>query len=136
IPMRTPQKSSNRILVPILAILFALPVWAQEKVDLETISRIRYEGFRDSKIMDLATGLFDSIGVRLTGSPNMKRANEWTRDQLTGFGLANAHLEAWGPFGRGWANQYVNVRMTSPDVAALLVYAKAWTPGTNGVVQG
>ncbi|MGA2965313.1 MAG: M20/M25/M40 family metallo-hydrolase [Terriglobales bacterium] len=134
--MRTPQKSSNRILVPIMAILFALPVWAQEKVDLETISRIRYEGFRDSKIMDLATGLFDSIGQRLTGSPNMKRANEWTRDQLTGFGLANAHLEAWGPFGRGWANQYVNVRMTSPDVAPLLVYAKAWTPGTNGVVTG
>ena len=134
--MRTPQKSSNRILVPIMAILFALPVWAQEKVDLETISRIRYEGFRDSKIMDLATGLFDSIGERLTGSPNMKRANEWTRDQLTAFGLANAHLEAWGPFGRGWANQYVNVRMTSPDVAPLLVYAKAWTPGTNGVLTG
>jgi len=38
--------------------------------------------------------------------------------------------------GRGWANQYVNVRMTSPDVAPLLVYAKAWTPGTNGVVTG
>jgi hypothetical protein len=134
--MLTLQKSSNRILVPILAILFALPVWAQEKVDLETISRIRYEGFRDSKIMDMATGLFDSIGERLTGSPNMKRANEWTRDQLTAFGLANAHLEPWGPFGRGWANQYINVRMTSPDVAPLLVYAKAWTPGTNGAVAG
>jgi carboxypeptidase Q len=51
-------------------------------------------------------------------------------------GLSNAHLEPWGPFGRGWANQYVNVRMTSPDIAPLLVYAKAWTPGTNGVVTG
>jgi carboxypeptidase Q len=44
----------------------------------------------------------------------MKRANEWTRDQLAEIGLVNAHLEAWGPFGRGWANQYVNARMTSP----------------------
>jgi hypothetical protein len=108
----------------------------QEKVDLETITRIRYECFRNSKVMDYASGLMDSIGERLTGSPNMKRANEWTRDQLTAMGLSNAHLEPWGPFGRGWANQYVNVRMTAPDIAPLLVYAKAWTPGTNGVVTG
>ncbi|HUK42096.1 MAG TPA: M20/M25/M40 family metallo-hydrolase [Candidatus Acidoferrales bacterium] len=109
---------------------------AQEKVDLEVISRIRYEGFRDSKVMELATGLMDAIGPRLTGSPNLKRANEWTRDQLAGFGLANAHLEAWGPFGRGWANEYTNARMISPTSAQLLVYAKAWTPGTNGVIRG
>jgi carboxypeptidase Q len=108
----------------------------QEKVDLETITRIRYEGFHNSKVMDFATGLMDSIGERLTGSPNMKRANEWTRDQFAAMGLSNAHLEAWGPFGRGWANQYVNVRMTSPDIATLLAYPKAWTPGTNGVIQG
>jgi hypothetical protein len=110
--------------------------WSQEKLDLETTGRIRYEGFHNSKIMDYASGLMDSIGQRLTGSPNMKRANEWTREQLTAMGLSNAHLEPWGPFGRGWANQYVNVRMTSPDVATLLAYPKAWTPGTNGVVQG
>jgi hypothetical protein len=108
----------------------------KEKVDLETMSRIRYEGFHDSKVMDYASGLMDSIGERLTGSPNMKRANEWTRDQLAAMGLSNAHLESWGPFGRGWANQYVNLRMTSPDVVTLLAYPKAWTPGTNGVVQG
>jgi hypothetical protein len=112
--------------------------WSQEKekVDLEMMSRIRNEGFRNSKVMDYATGLMDSIGERLTGSPNMKRANEWTRDQLAAMGLSNAHLEAWGPFGRGWANQYVNVRMTAPDITPLIVYAKAWTPGTNGVVSG
>jgi carboxypeptidase Q len=110
--------------------------WSQEKVDLETITRIRYEGFHDSKVMDFASGLMDSIGERLTGSPNMKRANEWTRDQLAAMGLSNAHLEAWGPFGRGWANQYVNIRMTSPDVATLIAYPKAWTPGTNGAVTG
>src|SRR5260370_247580 len=76
------------------------PARAQEKVDLETISRIRYEGFHNSKVMEFATGLMDSIGERLTGSPNMKRANEWTRDQLIAMGLSNAHLESWGPFNR------------------------------------
>ncbi|HEY3974950.1 MAG TPA: M20/M25/M40 family metallo-hydrolase [Candidatus Sulfotelmatobacter sp.] len=108
----------------------------QEKVDLETVARIRNEGFRNSKVMEYAYGLMDTIGERLTGSPNMKRANEWTRDQLTAMGLSNAHLEPWGPFGRGWANQYTNARMTSPDIAPLIVYSKAWTPGTNGVVTG
>jgi hypothetical protein len=122
------------------AILFStlaasLPVHAQEKVDLEMISKIRYEGFHNSKIMEIASGLMDGIGPRLTGSPNVKRANEWTRDQLTAFGLSNAHLESWGPFGRGWSNEYVNVRMTSPDTAPLIAYAKAWTPGTNGAVK-
>jgi carboxypeptidase Q len=136
--MPTMRKACCRLMVPMLALLFAIPGRSQEKekVDLEAVTRIRYEGFRDSKVMDLATGLMDSIGERLTGSPNLKRANEWTRDQLTSFGLSNAHLESWGPFGRGWANQYVNVRMTSPDVVPLLVYAKAWTPGTSGVVTG
>jgi len=131
------MKKSFRLVCSFAVLLLSVPaLWSQEKVDLETISRIRAEGFHNSKVMEYASGLMDSIGERLTGSPNMKRANEWTRDQLTAMGLSNAHLEPWGPFGRGWANQYVNVRMTSPDIAPLIVYAKAWTPGTNGVVTG
>jgi carboxypeptidase Q len=130
------NRSSRLVCVFAVILSFIPAALCQEKVDLETISRIRYEGFRNSKVMEFASGLMDSIGERLTGSPNLKRANEWTRDQLTAMGLSNAHLEAWGPFGRGWANQYVNVRMTSPDVAPLLAYAKAWTPGTSGVVSG
>jgi len=134
------MQSPARLACSLLLILSAIPIaWSQapqEKVDLETITRIRYEGFHNSKVTELASGLMDSIGERLTGSPNMKRANDWTRDKLTELGLSNAHLEAWGPFGRGWANQYVNARMTSPDITPLIIYAKAWTPGTNGVVTG
>jgi len=131
------MKRFSGLVCSAVVILSLVPaVWSQEKVDLETISRIRYEGFHNSKVMDFATGLMDSIGERLTGSPNMKRANEWTRDQLTAIGLSNSHLEPWGPFGRGWANQYVNARMTSPDIVPLVAYSKAWTPGTNGVVTG
>ena len=133
------MKRSAAFVCSIVVVLSLVPaVWsqAQEKIDLETITRIRQEGFNDSHVMELASGLMDSIGERLTGSPNMKRANEWTRDKLTEMGLSNAHLESWGPFGRGWANQYVNVRMTAPDIAPLIAYSKAWTPGTNGAVTG
>jgi len=130
-------KKPVRCLVTLFVLLLpAIKVWPQEQVDLEMISRIRYEGFRNSKVMELASDLTDGIGPRLTGSPDLKRANEWTRDELTSFGLTNAHLESWGPFGRGWANQYINVRMLTPNVAPLIAYAKAWTPGTNGVMRG
>jgi hypothetical protein len=104
--------------------------------DLTMQTRIRQEGFRNSKVMDTAEGLMDFVGARLTGSPNMKRANEWTRDKLTEFGLANAHLESWGPFGRGWSYQECTVRLTSPDTAQLWALPRAWTPGTNGIVSG
>jgi carboxypeptidase Q len=131
------MKKSALVLFVLAATSIAIPSWSQqEKADLGIVSRIRYEGFHDSKVMELASGLMDEIGERLTGSPNMKRANEWTRDQLSSFGLVNSHLESWGPFGRGWANQYVNVRMIAPDVAPLIAYAKAWTPGTNGTIRG
>jgi carboxypeptidase Q len=130
-PMR---KRTYFIFTFIVMTIFAGVGWPQEKVDLEAMTRIRYEGFHNSQVEDLAAGLLDDIGPRLTGSPNMKRANEWTRDKLKSFGLANPHLESWGPFGRGWSQRYINVRMVSPDVAPFIAYAKAWTPGTKGAV--
>src|SRR5437868_4440664 len=131
------MRNCVRLALIFIVCISSFPAVAQqEKVDLEMVTRIRYEGFRNSKVMDLASGLMDGIGPRLTGSPNMRRGNEWTRDQLTACVLANAQLESWGPFGRGWAQDYVNVRMISPDVAPLLAYSKAWTPGTNGVITG
>jgi carboxypeptidase Q len=136
--MRTPTRL-NVILVFAVCVFFTGSAFAQEKVDqqtLEMINRIRYEGFHNSKIMDIATGLMEEIGPRVTGSTNMKRANDWTRQKLEEFGLVNAKLEPWSPFGRGWDNEYINVRMLSPDVATFIVYAKAWTPGTNGAVRG
>lgn len=128
----------NRLTARCVLACFLLAVCCaaqDEKVDLDMVSKIRYEGFHNSKIMEIASGLMDGIGQRLTGSPNVKRANDWTRDKLTEFGLANAHLEPWSPFGRGWANQYVNVRMMGPDIATLIAYPRAWTPGTNDAVQ-
>ncbi|HET7710526.1 MAG TPA: M20/M25/M40 family metallo-hydrolase [Thermoanaerobaculia bacterium] len=107
-----------------------------ETPDLQMQSRIRQEGFRNSKVMEIASELLDEVGARLTGSPNMKRANEWTRDKLTSFGLSNARLEGWGPFGRGWSYESVSVRMLAPEVAQLSALPKAWAPGTNGPIRG
>jgi hypothetical protein len=131
------QPTRRLAVILVLTSCYLAPVsaLAQEKVDLDMINKIRYEGFRNSKVMEIASGLMDGIGPRLTGSPNAKRANDWTRQKLEEFGLSSAHLEPWGPFGRGWANEYSNVRMVSPDMATLIAYPKAWTPGTNDVVR-
>ena len=79
--------------------------------------------------------LTDVIGPRLTGSPNMKRANEWTRDKLAAWGLANAHLEAWGPFGRGWTLKRFSAQVIAPQCIPLIGYPKAWSPGTEGTLE-
>ena len=71
----------------------------------------------------------DVIGPRLTASPNMKRANEWTRDTLTKWGLQNAHLESWGPFGRGWSLKRFSAQVIEPQGIPLIAYPKAWSPG-------
>jgi carboxypeptidase Q len=125
------------LLLPVLLPILATPsLPGEERIDYDMVTRIRQEGFRNSHVMETASALADGIGARLTGSPNMKRANDWTRDKLAEWGLANAHLESWGPFGRGWSYDSVSVRMISPDVAELLVLPKAWSPGTNGPVRG
>jgi carboxypeptidase Q len=113
-----------------------VPQPAMEKLDLNAYARIREEGLTHSHVMELASGLMDDIGPRLTGSPNMQKANDWTRDELMRLGLSNAHLEDWGEFGMGWQQLNTWVRMTAPDTAVLIAQATPWSPATNGPVTG
>ena len=105
-------------------------------LDLNMYQRIRDEGLNHSHVMEFATALMDGIGPRLTGSPNLTKANEWTRDTLTKIGLENAHLEDWGEFGLGWQQLNTWARMVTPDTAVLIVQATPWSPSTNGPVTG
>ena len=109
---------------------------ATETIDLTMYQRIRDEGLNRSHVMEFATALTDGIGPRLTGSPNLKKANEWTRDTLTKIGLENAHLEDWGEFGLGWQQLNTWARMVVPDTAVLIVQATPWSPSTPGPVTG
>ncbi|MDR3750352.1 MAG: M20/M25/M40 family metallo-hydrolase [Terracidiphilus sp.] len=109
---------------------------AAESLDLNMYQRIRDEGLNHSHIMEFASALMDGIGPRLTGSPNLKKANEWTRDTLTKIGLENAHLEDWGEFGLGWQQLNTWARMVTPDTAVLIVQATPWSPATAGPVTG
>ncbi len=115
---------------------YELPQPATETLDLTMYQRIREEGLLHSHVMDYASALADGIGPRLTGSPNLKRANEWTRDQLTAMGCTNAHLEDWGEFGMGWRQLNTWVRMSAPDSAVFIAQALPWSPSSKGPVNG
>jgi carboxypeptidase Q len=106
-----------------------------ENIDLAMYGRIREEGLAHSHVMDYATALFDDIGPRLTGSPNMAKANEWTRDQFAAMGCANAHLESWGDFGMGWRQIATSVDMVAPDTAVFIGQATPWSPATAGTIR-
>ena len=122
-----------------LIALVATPAFSEEKVDYAAIQKIRDQALgANSQVMETLRQLTDVIGPRLTGSPQLKTANEWTRKQLEDWGMANAHLESWGPFGRGWSFDKSSVTMVSPQgsATAFIALPKAWTPGTNGAVRG
>lgn len=112
------------------------PQPATETLDLSMYARIREEGLKHSHVMQFAGALTDGIGPRLTGSPNMAKANAWTRDTLAAIGLENAHLEDWGEFGMGWQQVNTWVRLISPDPEPLWAQAAPWSPATKGPVSG
>ncbi len=101
----------------------------------EAIEKIKTEGMKNSKVMETLSYLTDVIGGRLTNSPSMKKANEWTRDTMAKWGMQNAHLEAWGPFGRGWSLKSFEAEVSSPQVFPVIAYPKAWSPSTKGAVM-
>jgi hypothetical protein len=112
------------------------PQPAAENLDLTMYARIREEGLLHSHVMEYGSALADDIGPRLTGSPNLAKANAWTRDQLTAMGCTNAHLDDWGEFGMGWQQLNTWVRMAAPDTAVFIAQATPWSPPTNGPVTG
>ena len=127
-----PKKNSGDAARP----SYEAPQPERETLDLNMYQLIRKEGLNHSHVMEYASALDDGIGPRLTGSPNLKHANEWTRDQFTAMGCSNAHLEDWGEFGMGWQQLNTWVRMTSPDTAVMIAQAAPWSLATAGAVSG
>jgi carboxypeptidase Q len=137
--MSSPVRSLAKCCAAVCMLLIASSSFTQntalfEPVDLNMYQQIRDEGFHHSHIMEYSSALFDGIGPRLTGSPNMKKANEWAREQFTAMGCSNAHLEDWGEFGIGWQQRNTWVRMVSPDQAVFIAQAVPWSPATSGAL--
>src|SRR5665213_2145604 len=135
-----PVRRRMRVLlaVPMVATLtLSVPVSgqiAQERVDLSAVSRIRDEGLNHSQIPELAHHLTDVIGPRLTGSPGMKAANDWTAAMLRSWGLSGVAIAPWGRFGRGWENISYQALILTPYSQVMPGQPSAWTGSTKGSV--
>jgi carboxypeptidase Q len=129
-------RNQSRLIAIFLMASVVLPLAAQapSQPDLSAIYQIKDEGFNHSQVMDTMSYLTDVYGPRLTNSPDIKQAAEWTTSKMKEWQLANVHLEPWGPFGRGWSSERFSAQVISPRPFPLIAYAKAWTPGTNGPV--
>lgn len=119
----------NSLLLPTLAFgQMAQPV-------NEDIKKIIEEGTKRSKAMETLSYLTDVIGPRLTNSPAQRRANEWTKNKLTEWGMQNAKVESWGTFGRGWTLKKYEASLIEPEQIPFHSYPKAWSPSTMTMVE-
>jgi carboxypeptidase Q len=88
-----------------------------------------------SQAMDNLEYLSDEIGPRLTGSPQLKQANDWTAAKFREYGLTNVKLESW-TIAHSWTRGTARARIVSPAEHPLTIASAGWAPGTNGAVRG
>ena len=98
-----------------------------EKLKDAVIDNIVKEETTNSQLQNLAHELFDGIGPRLVGTPQMEKANEWAVAKYTGWGIT-ARNEKWGEW-RGWERGISHIDMISPRIKSLEATQLAWSPG-------
>lgn len=130
----------SSVIATAVVALTAAPAAAQERMlaerlDLTALERIRAEGLQRSYVDSLAEQLLDGIGPRLTGSGQLRRAQQWALETFRRWGLANAQLEVWDSlFGRGWERVSYSGRFVEPFVQPLRAEPQAWSGSTRGTV--
>jgi len=98
----------------------------------DATDKIKNEGLKNSKVMEMAFHLTDVSGPRLTNSPGYLRAANWAKDEMTKMGLTNVALEPWGDFGKGWEQNRCYLAVSSPYYFPVIAIPRAWTGSTPG----
>src|SRR3954470_20010936 len=108
-----------------LVLLLSVSLLAEESVDEVVVAQIKAEAFQRSAVMDTLSWLSDVHGPRLTGSPSLRQAAEWVRDQLTRWGLVNAVLDPNGTTSRGWSIDRFSIELIEPQYMRITGYPRA-----------
>ena len=125
------------LFVPFFVLALSFPsisCSAQEVVHWDVATQIRTEGFDNSSVAEFASYLADVIGPRLTGSPNIRQAQQWLLQQMEEIGLENVKLEGTGINTIGWELERASIHMLEPDYQMVIGYPLAWSKGTDGPV--
>ncbi len=128
--------SHHRMLtIAALASLAAVaPLHAQSfPTDDPVIKHIYAIGMDSTDLYRQAHVLFDSLGPRLMGTPNLSRAQDWLVDTYKAFGI-DAKKERFGTW-RGWERGPSHIDLVSPRIRSLEGQMVGYSPGTNGKPQ-
>ena len=87
-----------------------------------------------SELMKNLGYLTTQIGPRLTGSPQMQAASEWTLKRFKDYGVA-AHLET-AEIAHAWTRGVETAEITSPIQRRIGIHAFGWSKATDGEVTG
>src|ERR1035438_3952109 len=98
--------------------------------DAQILAQVR----EHSELMQNLEYLSDAIGARLTGSPQLKQANEWTADMFRKYGLTNVHLEPW-TIAHSWTRGTASARIVKHAEHPLTIASAGWSPSTPGVLH-
>ncbi len=101
-----------------------------------TVDRLLSEGKNRSHAYATLNHFTSKFGPRLTGSPNLYRAQLWAEAEFKKLGLTNVQLEKWGDVPVGFYRGKNQVfRMTAPWKTEFVFTTPAWTPGTKGSIK-
>jgi len=135
------MKRKTLVVVGLLLALAGMRVWTARAAgedasslaatDQQILSEIRDH----SEVMDNLEYLSDRIGARLTGTPQLKQANDWTVEMFQKYGLTNVHLEAYS-IAHAWVRGTATARIVTPTEHPLTIASAAWAPNTKGRVRG
>lgn len=124
----------NRLL---LALIFLCPMLARaDSPDLEVVNRIKQEAQDNSQVMEHLFQLVEVYGPRITNSKGFMDSAKWATKRFEEWGLENAALEEWGPFGQGWSREYFSAHLTAPQYEQMIGTPLGWSPSTNGKLVG
>ena len=87
-----------------------------------------------SELMKNLEYLTMQIGPRLTGSPQMQAASEWTLKRFHDYGVA-ANLET-AEIPHGWTRGVETAAITSPIQRRIGIHALGWSKATDGEIGG
>lgn len=108
------------------------PVPPPAEIDRMIVAEVKDKSAVEANL----THLCDVIGARMTGSANLKKANDWTAERFKAYGLENVRLEPW-EIPAGWERGVCRMRLVEPaNGREIHAASRAWTTGTKGKVTG
>ena len=129
--------SHAAIVAAVFLVAGSVPGYAQDAADkaaLELDAKIIADAAKTSEIIKNLSYMSDVIGPRLTGSANLKRANEWAAEVMKKYGLQNVKLEPW-EIPIGWERGTATMKLIDPDNGrSLTVCSAGWSGSTKGKV--